>query len=101
MRLTRKTTLAQDGQPPRTRRRYDRAQTPFDRRCASGVLSEEDEKRLKARREATNPRQLRQEIYELIDQLFALPGAVAGEREDVYQTLFDPQHAFEEEHDTG
>jgi len=37
--------------------------------------------------DVTNPCLLRQEIQDLIDQLFALTCAMAGETEDVYQTL--------------
>jgi hypothetical protein len=47
-----------------------------------------------------NPRQLRQEIYDLIDQIFALPGAVPGVTEDVFQTLMShPSSEREEEED--
>ena len=37
-------------------------------------------------REQTNPHQLRQEIYELINYI-SLPNAIPGQTEDVYQTL--------------
>jgi hypothetical protein len=42
-------------------------------------------------RRHTNPRQLREEIYQLIDHIFSLPGAVPGITEDIFQTLSDPQ----------
>jgi hypothetical protein len=38
-------------------------------------------------RNQTNPRQLRQEIYALIDYIFSLPGAAPGQTEDVHQLL--------------
>ena len=38
-------------------------------------------------REQTNPRQLRQEINELIDRIAALPCAIPGVTEDVRLTL--------------
>ena len=51
-------------------------------------------------RSSSNPRQLRQEIYDLIDQIFALPGAVPGVTEDVFQTLMShPSSEREEEED--
>jgi hypothetical protein len=38
----------------------------------------------------TNPRQLRQQIYASLDQLFALPLASPGSTQDVFLTLFAP-----------
>jgi hypothetical protein len=38
-------------------------------------------------RDRTNPRRLRLEIYEMLDQLFSLPGAKPNTTEDVHQTL--------------
>ncbi len=70
------------------RRRFDQARTPFDRLCATGVLTPEVRKRLEQLREQTNPRQLRQEIYQQIRALFNLPNASAEHSEDVYQTIF-------------
>ena len=45
---------------------------------------------LEALRDRTNPRQLRQEIYDLIDYLFSLPNAGPGVYEDVHLTLVPP-----------
>ena len=42
---------------------------------------------LEALRDATNPRRLRQEIYDAIEQLFTLPDAVPGVAENVHLTL--------------
>jgi len=91
MRLTEKTTSPSppaQGQPSRIRRRFDRARTPFDRLCETDAISEEQKEQLRTLRDQTNPRQLRREIYQVLDQIFLLPGAVPGETEDVYETLF-------------
>jgi hypothetical protein len=87
MRLEEKVVVPQENGHRRIRRRYDRAQTPFDRLCATGVLSSEIECQLQALRLAVNPRELRREIYKLIDILHDLPCAVEGRTQDVYQTL--------------
>jgi hypothetical protein len=75
----------------RIRRRYDRARTPFERLCETGVLSATDRRNLQVLYDRTNPLQLREEIYDLIDQLFALPNAVPGVTEDVYQLVDLPR----------
>ena len=69
---------------------YDEAQTPFDRLCATDAISDEDRDKLQALRDQTNPRRLRQDIYQAIDDLFALPGATPEVTEDIYQTLSTP-----------
>lgn len=63
------------GQRPHVKRRYDQAQTPFDRLCAAGGLAADQRERLAQLRQQTNPRRLRQEIYTLIDYIMALPAA--------------------------
>jgi len=50
-----------------------------------------------ALRDQVNPRQLRQEIYQLIDHIFLLPGAVPGKTEGVYKTLSTPIESQEGE----
>jgi hypothetical protein len=90
MHLREKTITPLDGQPAHVTRRYDQAQTPFERLCASGILSDAQRQELQALRDHTNPRQLRQEIYALLDHLFTLPGAVPGITEDVHATLGIP-----------
>jgi hypothetical protein len=91
MRLREKVVLpAADGQPTRIKRRHDQARTPFDRLCETTALTPERRDQLETLRDQTNPRQLRQEIYDLIDYVFSLPGAVPGQTEDVYQTLGFP-----------
>ena len=73
----------------RVRRRFDKAQTPFERLCATDAISPERREQLEQLRKQTNPRRLRKEIYALIDHIFSLPGAVPGVTEDVFQTLLN------------
>ncbi|HFD38729.1 MAG TPA: transposase [Anaerolineae bacterium] len=87
MRLREKVWAGEKGQVARTKRRYDTARTPFDRLCQTTVLSPEVQERLTELRKQTNPRQLRRHIYDLIDDIAALPGATPGVTEDVYLTL--------------
>ena len=42
---------------------------------------------LEALRDATNPRQLRQEIYNTVDEIVSLPTATPAHRESVFDTL--------------
>jgi hypothetical protein len=79
-----------DGQAMRMQRRYDVAQTPFDRLCATGTLAEGQQCTWQALRNQTNPRQLRREIHAMLDQLVGLPCAVRGVTQDVRQTLTIP-----------
>lgn len=90
MRLTEKRPNTVAGQLSRIKRRYDKARTPFERLCATGAITPERREQLEALRNQTNPRKLRQEIYDLIDYVFSLPGAVPGRTEDVLQTLTQP-----------
>lgn len=90
MHLTEKTFLPAEGCQPRVKRRYDAAQTPFDRLCATDAINEADRYRLQLLRDQTNPRRLRQEIYDLIHHIFTLPCAVPGTSQDVYETLTIP-----------
>ncbi|MFQ5904268.1 MAG: integrase [Candidatus Binatia bacterium] len=87
MRLKEKTYIPREGQSSRIKRRFDQAQTPFDRLCSTAAIPQDRREELERLREQTNPRRLRREICELIDHIFALPGAVSGETEDVFQTL--------------
>jgi hypothetical protein len=79
-----------DGGATRVQRIHDQAHTPFERVCATGVLEPQIRAQLETLRTATNPRQLRENIYHRLDYLFSLPGAVAGQSENVYLTLRDP-----------
>jgi len=87
MRLEQKLVLPQANGHRRIRRRYDQARTPFDRLCATDVLPADTRQWLQALRLATDPRQLRKEIYELLATLHSLPCAVEGQTQDVHQTL--------------
>jgi hypothetical protein len=90
MRLAEKTVLPAERGPGKIRRRFDRAQTPFDRLCATGRLPEQRSRQLHAQRDAINPRQLREQIYALLAKLMALPCASPVLSQDVYKTLFQP-----------
>jgi hypothetical protein len=90
MHLVEKIPVPAQGQRSPVKRRYDQARTPFDRLCATNAITPERQEQLQALRDQTNPRQLRREIYEMIDYIFSLPGAVPGKTEDVYQTLMMP-----------
>lgn len=52
------------------RRQWDAAQTPFERLKATGVLSPEQQQRLQTRYDQTNPRALRQQIYQALATLY-------------------------------
>jgi hypothetical protein len=87
MHLAKKETIYRDGQPVTVQRRYDQARTPFDRLCQTDAILPEHRQQLEALRDRINPRQLRQDIYDDIERLFALPGAVPGVTENVHLTL--------------
>lgn len=72
----------------RVKRRFDKAQTPLDRLCATAILPADLQAQLLALRTATNPRLLHQNIYRLIDRLLRLPCAKPETTQDVYATLF-------------
>ncbi len=71
--ITEKIQVAAEGQRPHLKRRYDTAQTPFQRLCAGQAITPEQQKALEQLRQQTNPRRLRQEIRALIDRIAALP----------------------------
>src|SRR5216684_4200530 len=54
----------------KVRRKWDQAQTPYQRLVATGVLSQEQQARLQALYEQTNPLLLRHEIYAGLDALW-------------------------------
>jgi len=87
MRLAEKIVTPVEGQLARVKRRYDQARTPFDRLCETTAITQERREQLEALRDRTNPRQLRQEIYDQIEYTFSLPNAVPGQAENVYLTL--------------
>jgi hypothetical protein len=90
MRLQEKTFLQVEGQTTQVKRRFDAACTPFDRLCATKILSPEREQHLRDLRDQTNPRRLRQEIHALRDRIFSLPNAIPGVSEHVFDTLTEP-----------
>jgi hypothetical protein len=75
----------------KVKRRFDTAQTPLERLCEVGGLSPDRQAELQTLRDTTNPRQLRRDIYALLDQLFALPCANPEQgTQNVYLTFFLP-----------
>jgi hypothetical protein len=99
MHLAEKEVIREDGKPTRVIRRHDQARTPFDRLCETDAILPEHREQLDALRDRTNPRRLRQEIYDDIERLFALPGAVPGITENVYLTLtknIDPEKGVDD-----
>ena len=85
MRLEQKIFVAKD-KP--IKRQFDQAKTPFQRLCLTDALSETSIADLQFLLDQTNPRQLRRDIYQLIDTLFDLPNADPTLTEDVGLTLF-------------
>lgn len=83
----------------RVTRRYDTAATPFDRLCATKAISDQRRAELSALRERTNPRQLRHDIYALLDHIFKLPCAEPGITEDVHLTIQVPSFLWKGEDD--
>ena len=68
-----KTILTAEGRRSHLKRRYDTAQTPFERVCAANAITPERRQLLEQLHQQTNPRRLRQQIYALIDAIAALP----------------------------
>jgi transposase InsO family protein len=62
----------------KVKRKWDEAKTPNERLLATGVLTDESQARLSLLYVQTNPRQLRQRIYELRDALWDQPQVVAA-----------------------
>jgi len=90
MRLVEKVVIPVEGQGTRVKRRYDQARTPFDRLCQTTAISQPRREQLEILRDRTNPRRLRQEIYDCIDYIFSLPNATPGQRQNVHLTLAIP-----------
>ena len=66
----------------RLHRKWDRAQTPYQRLLASGIISPEQKKRLAELHAQTNPRQLRQDIYQAVEQLWSHPLNKVNQRKE-------------------
>ena len=60
----------------KVKRQWDEAKTPYQRLLATGVLSGEARSRLAELYARTNPRQLRERVYELRDALWERPRVV-------------------------
>lgn len=87
MHLVGKETIREDGKAVRVKRHYDDARPPFDRVCETDAILPTHCQQLEALRDSINPRHLRQQIYDIIETIFELPGAVPGVAENVHLTL--------------
>jgi hypothetical protein len=87
MHLAEKEVIRHEDGPPTIVRRHDTARTPFDRLCETDAILPQHSAQLEALRVRTNPRQLRDAIWEAIDGIAALPAATPGRAENVYDTL--------------
>lgn len=97
MRLKEKIVIPVPDGHSETKRIFDVPKPPIDCLCEAGVFSPAQIEEFEAIRQATNTRQLIDEIYALIDQLFALPNARKGVPENAHDTLLYPFHLREEE----
>ena len=97
MHLVAKEVIRKDDQPTRVKRRHDQASTPFHRLCHTSAILPEDRQLLERLRHQINPRRLRQEIYDDIDDIFSLPGAAPGVTENVFLTLTENSEKEEDE----
>jgi hypothetical protein len=69
------------------KRRHDKARTPFDRLCETEAILPAHQQQLEALRDSINPRRLRWEIYDDIDDILNLPCAEPGSTQNVHLTL--------------
>ena len=83
MRLKEKQLLMQADGTYKVKHRHDIAQTPFERLCATDAISQQTRTKLTALRDRTNPRRLRQEIYQLLDELLSLADNKANANDNV------------------
>ncbi len=90
MRLKEKVHVTDENGSSRTIRRFDTARTPFDRLGATSAITPHRREQLERLRAQTNPRQLRKEIWKLVDHIVDLPKAVPGKTEDIFLTLIAP-----------
>jgi hypothetical protein len=97
MHLVEKEVIREDGRTVRVKRHYDYARTPFDRLCETAAILPEHRQQLEALRDSINPRRLRQQIYDTIETIFKLPGAVPGITENVHLTLAKNQPKGDDE----
>lgn len=83
-------------QNQKLKRIYDEAVPPLDRLCKTDALSSKKKQELIALRQNTNPMQLRLDIQNLQERLYALPCAKEGVVEDVRFSLFNSTHDNQE-----
>jgi hypothetical protein len=70
------------------RRKWDQAQTPYQRVLASGVLSQQQKARLETLYTRTNPRLLRQDFYHTLEALWQHPNLnITNQRKEVAAIL--------------
>ena len=89
MHLAEKQVIQEPGKPVCVKRIHDLPVMPFERLCRTSAILPEHKEQLEALRDSINPCRLREDIYDGVDALFKLPGAVPGVTEDVYLTLVD------------
>jgi hypothetical protein len=94
MRMTEKSIVPTLQGGHRVHRAYDDPRTPFERLCATRLLSQDKKQQLQRQRDQINPRQLRRDIYQLLDKLLRMPGATPGTTEDAYMTLAMPAEVW-------
>jgi len=87
MHLAEKEFVQDDNGGTRVIRRHDKARTPFDRLCDTDAITKTHREQLEALRDGINPRRLRQQIYDDLDDIFRLPCATPGSRQNVHLTL--------------
>ncbi|MRR29931.1 integrase, partial [bacterium] len=78
LRLREKSIFTDEQGRRRIKRHFDRAQTPFERLCATGVLAPSVCAYWRAYRDKINPRQLRRRIWQQLEALSRMPGAQPG-----------------------
>lgn len=72
------------------KRQHDTARPPLNRLCELLGADHPQCQSLYAQRAAINPLQLRTTIYADLDHLFTYPNAAAGQLQNVYETLANP-----------
>jgi hypothetical protein len=72
-------------------RKHKDVRTPFQRACDMGILEENRQRQLEELFWSTDPFALREEIDQLIHQLFELPCAQPGCTEHIFDTLAYPE----------
>lgn len=68
-------------------RKFDQAQTPFDRLINMQILDDAQVAQLQALRAKTNPMKLRNQINDLIAQLLSLPVLAKSETVNIFETF--------------